>query len=47
MFTSLAVMFMNLFTRPPILSVYRGLLHIMSGYQCGKAVTKNDTREVI
>ena len=23
------------------------LLHIMSGYQCDKAVTKNDTREAI
>ena len=23
------------------------LLHIMCGYQCDKAVTKNDTREVI
>ena len=23
------------------------LLHIMSGYQCDKAMTKNDTREVI
>ena len=26
---------------------YRGLLHIMCGYQCDKAVDKNDTREVI
>ena len=25
----------------------RVLLHIMCGYQCDKAVTKNDTREVI
>ena len=23
------------------------LLHIMCGYQCDKAITKNDTREVI
>jgi len=26
---------------------YSILLHIMCGYQCDKAVTKNDTREVI
>ena len=26
---------------------YLFLLHIMCGYQCGKAVNKNDTREVI
>ena len=26
---------------------YRILLHIMCGYQCDKAVNKNDTREVI
>ena len=26
---------------------YRDLLHIMCGYQCDKAVNKNDTREVI
>jgi len=26
---------------------YNNLLHIMCGYQCDKAVTKNDTREVI
>ena len=26
---------------------YYGLLHIMCGYQCDKAVNKNDTREVI
>ena len=26
---------------------YRLLLHIMCGYQCDKAVNKNDTREVI
>ena len=25
----------------------RYLLHIMSGYQCDKAVTKHDTRQVI
>ena len=28
-------------------SLYRILLHIMCGYQCDKAVNKNDTREVI
>ena len=27
--------------------VYRHLLHILCGYQCDKAVTKNDTREEI
>ena len=27
--------------------VYTYLLHIMCGYQCDKAVNKNDTREVI
>ena len=27
--------------------LYLNLLHIMSGYQYDKAVTKNDTREVI
>ena len=26
---------------------YAYLLHIMCGYQCDKAMTKNDTREVI
>ena len=26
---------------------YLFLLHIMCGYQCDKAVNKNDTREVI
>ena len=26
---------------------YELLLHIMCGYQCDKAVNKNDTREVI
>ena len=26
---------------------YQYLLHIMCGYQCDKAVNKNDTREVI
>ena len=26
---------------------YMSLLHIMCGYQCDKAVNKNDTREVI
>ena len=26
---------------------YQYLLYIMSGYQCDKAVNKNDTREVI
>ena len=26
---------------------YNKLLHIMRGYQCDKAVNKNDTREVI
>ena len=26
---------------------YSTLLHIMCGYQCDKAVNKNDTREVI
>ena len=26
---------------------YYNLLHIMCGYQCDKAVNKNDTREVI
>ena len=27
--------------------LYCILLHIISGYQCDKAMTKNDTREVI
>ena len=34
----------HIFT-PPCNILY--LLHIMCGYQCDKAVTKNDTREVI
>ena len=29
------------------LNIYIYLLHIMCGYQCDKAVNKNDTREVI
>ena len=29
----------------PVNNIY--LLHIMCGYQCDKAVNKNDTREVI
>ena len=28
-------------------NIYHFLLHIMCGYQCDKAVNKNDTREVI
>jgi len=28
-------------------ATYRYLLHIICGYQCDKAVNKNDTREAI
>ena len=32
---------------PPIQIKYVDSLHIMYGYQCDKAVNKNDTHEVI
>ena len=36
------------FTSPPLVQTQESfLLHIMCGYQCDKAMTKNDTREVI
>ena len=42
-FTSIHQLFFHIISPCP----YLCLLHIMCGYQCDKAVTKNDTFEVI
>ena len=44
------IYFLDVSSAPVVLSSvqwYTCLLHIMCGYQCDKAMTKNDTREVI